>query len=90
MFSVAKLDIPIALTPFWPIMCFTGLHEDDETVVAFLRERDVRLVIYLDDTLIISNDPIILNSQLCLLRELFQVLRLVIDEKKFPPKRNVL
>ena len=51
-------------------------------VVAFLRERDMRLIIYLDDILMLGVDPASLNTQLCLLQELFQALGLVINREK--------
>lgn len=38
-------------------MYSTGIYESNETVVDFLRERDTRLVIYLDNILILSKDP---------------------------------
>ena len=49
-------------------------------VVAFLRERGIKLIIYLDDLLIISSCPEILSAQINLIRNLFLILGLVIDE----------
>ena len=49
-------------------------------VVAFLRERNVWLIIYLEDILILSEGQVRLNGQLSLIRELFQALGLVINE----------
>ena len=51
-------------------------------VVAFLRERGIKLIIYLDDLLIISSSPEILLAQINLSRDLFQSLGLVINETK--------
>ena len=51
-------------------------------VVEFLRERDMRLIIYLDDILMLGEDPASLNTQLCSLQELFQALGLVINREK--------
>lgn len=61
-------------------------------VVAFLRERGVRLIIYLDDILILSDDQLKLNRQLSLIRELFQALGLVINEEKsqFQPTQEIV
>ena len=51
-------------------------------VVAFLRERRIRLIIYLDDLLIISSSPQSLTTQINLIQELFQALGLVINKNK--------
>ena len=51
-------------------------------VVAFLRERGIKLINYLDDLLIISSCPEILLAQINLIRELFQILGLIINETK--------
>ena len=51
-------------------------------IVAFLRERGIRLIIYLDDLLIISSSPQSLTTQINLIQELFQALGLVIKENK--------
>ena len=51
-------------------------------VVAFLRERGIKLIIYLDDLLIISSCPEILSVQINLIRDLFQILGLIINETK--------
>ena len=37
-------------------MCPMSIHKGYESVVAFLRERVIRLIIYLDDPLVISNN----------------------------------
>lgn len=51
-------------------------------VVAFLRERGIRLIIYLDDLLILCNCRDMLLSQLELIKDLFQTLGLLINNKK--------
>ena len=51
-------------------------------VVAFLRERGIRLIIYLDDLLILCNCRDTLLSQLELIKDLFQTLGLLINNKK--------
>ena len=51
-------------------------------VVAFLRERGIRLIIYLDDLLILCNCQDTLLSQLELIKDLFQTLGLLINNKK--------
>ena len=51
-------------------------------VVAFLRERGIRLINYLDDLLIISSSLQSLTTQINLIQELFQALGLVINENK--------
>ena len=51
-------------------------------VVAFLRKRGIKLIIYLDDLLIISSSPEILLAQFNLIHNLFQILGLVINEIK--------
>ena len=50
-------------------------------VVAFLKEREIKLI-YLDDLLIISSCPEILSAQINLIRDLFQILGLIINETK--------
>ena len=51
-------------------------------VVGFLRERGVQLIIYLDDLLIFGDCWKTLVSQLVLIKDLFQALGLIINEKK--------
>ena len=51
-------------------------------VVAFLRERGIRLIIYLDDLLISCSCRDTLLSQLELIKDLFQTLGLHINNKK--------
>ena len=51
-------------------------------VVAFLRERGIRLIIHLDDLLIISSSLQSLTAQINLIQELFQALGLVINKNK--------
>ena len=51
-------------------------------VVAFLRERGIRLIIYLDDILVLCNSRETLLSQLSLTKDLFQCLGLTINLKK--------
>ena len=51
-------------------------------VVALLRERGIRLIIYLDDLLILCDCPKALKIQVALIKDLFQSLGLLINEKK--------
>ena len=51
-------------------------------VVTFLRERVIRVIIYLDDLLVIFNNPQPLTSQINLIQELLQALSLVINKNK--------
>jgi len=51
-------------------------------VVAFLRERGIRLIIYLDDMIILCNCRETLTNQLEFIRDLFQELGLLINNKK--------
>ena len=51
-------------------------------VVALLRERGIRLIIYLDDILVLCNSRETLLSQLSLTKDLFQCLGLTINLKK--------
>ena len=51
-------------------------------VVAFLRERGMRLIIYLDDMLVICNSQEELRENVLLMKDLFGVLGLTINEKK--------
>ena len=51
-------------------------------VVALLRERGIRLIVYLDDILILCSCRDTLINQLRFVRDLFQVLGLLINEKK--------
>jgi len=51
-------------------------------VVAFLRERGIRLIIYLDDILLLCSCQDTLINQLEFIRDLFQVLGLLINSKK--------
>ncbi|XP_065894060.1 uncharacterized protein [Dysidea avara] len=51
-------------------------------VVAFLRERGIRLIIYLDGLIIFCNNQETLTHQLTLVQELFQSLGLTINYKK--------
>ena len=51
-------------------------------VVALLRERGIRLIVYLDDILIMCSCQDTLVNQLRFVRDLFQVLGLLINEKK--------
>ena len=41
-------------------------------VVAFLRESGIKLIIYLDDLLVIASSPEVLSTQISLIRELFR------------------
>ena len=51
-------------------------------VVALLRERGIRLIVYLEDILILCSCRDTLINHLRFVRDLFQVLGLLIDEKK--------
>ena len=51
-------------------------------VVASLRERGIRLIIYLDDILVLSKNRVTLIAQLSLIQNLFQSLGLTINLKK--------
>jgi len=51
-------------------------------VVAFLRERGIKLIIYLDDLIIFCNNWEMLTHQLTLVQELFHSFRLTITYKK--------
>ena len=50
--------------------------------VALLRERGIHLIIYLDDLLILCDCPKALKIQVALIKDLFQSLGLLINEKK--------
>ena len=50
-------------------------------MVAFLRERGIKLIIYLDDLLVIASSPEVLSTQISLI-QLFQALGLIINESK--------
>ena len=81
--SVERSDIPVPLSPIWPVLCSTGVLESDVTSCSLLEiETDMRLIIYLDDILMLEEDPARLNSELGLLQELFQALGLVINKEK--------
>ena len=58
----------------------------------FLREKGTRLIIYLDDILILCEKTVKLKGQLTLLKELFQALGLVINWEKsqFEPTQEIL
>jgi len=51
-------------------------------VVAFLKERGIRLIIYLSDLLVLCNCPDILRSQVSFIKDVFQALGLLINDKK--------
>ena len=51
-------------------------------VVSFLRERGMRLIIYLDDILVISSSQEEAREYVLLIRDLFSSLGLIINEKK--------
>ena len=51
-------------------------------VVAFLRERGIRLIIYLDDLLFLGSCRNTLLNQMEFVRDLFQTLGLIINDKK--------
>ena len=51
-------------------------------VVAFLKERGIRLIIYFDDLLVLCNCTDILRSQVSFKKDLFQALGLLINDKK--------
>ena len=77
--SVAGQTIPVSLPA---ILCPLYLYKVMKPVVAFLSEREVRLIIYLDDLLILCNCRNTLLNQLELIKGLFQTLGLLINKKK--------
>jgi len=68
--------------PFGPSCAPRTFTKMMKPVVAFLRERGIRLIIYLDDLLVLCNCPHILMSQVSFIKDLFQALALLINDKK--------
>ena len=67
---------------FQPVLCHSYLHKVDETSGGFPEGEGIRLIIYLDDLLIFCNCQDTLLSQLELIKDLFQTLGLLINNKK--------
>ena len=63
-------------------MCSPSIHEGDETSGGFSQEKGIKLIIYLDDLLVIASSPEVLSTQISLIQELFQALGLIINESK--------
>ena len=77
--SVARSDIPVLLPAIQSVLCSESVHK---AVVAFLRERGMRLIIYLDNMLVISSSQEEAKEYVFLIRDLFGSLGLIINERK--------
>jgi len=51
---VASLNIPVQLPTLWAIVCTSSFAKLIKPMVAFLRERGMRLIIYLDNMLVMG------------------------------------
>ena len=72
------------------LSCTPRVFKVMKPVVAFLRERRMRWIIYLHDLLVISNNLQSLTAKINLIEELFHTLSLVINENKshmVPPRK---
>ena len=75
-------SVPVSLPTVWPSLCPSHLHKINETSGCFPERGGIRPIIYLDDLLILCSCRDTLINQLELVRDLFQMLGLLINNKK--------
>ena len=80
--SVDGENIPILMPSFWADLSSKGIHKVLKPLIGTLRQMGIRLVVYLDDILILHQGREELESLAPLICNLFEALGLVINTKK--------
>ena len=76
-------DLPVQLSTIWPVLSSVGVHQNLETSSSCSQgERGVRLIAYIDDTLILAESRDLIQDQVTGMLYLLECLGFIVNRKK--------